>query len=100
MSEHESQAKGGQVEDVVRPRLTKEGLLAYFRQFLGGDRGDASAEVLADLCLNVQHKTERHTRAALQAAHGAILEAITSEDGLDGSDGERVLRLIEQAIAV
>ena len=32
---------------------------------------------------------------ALDFAHGAILEAITSEDGLDGVTGDRVVRMIE-----
>lgn len=62
MSEHESQAKGGQIESDVRPRLTKEGLTSYFQQFLGGDRGEASADVLSDLCLNVQYETEQRLK--------------------------------------
>jgi hypothetical protein len=45
-----------------KSRFTKEGLLSYFQQFLDGERGLASAEVLADLCLNVQYETEKRLR--------------------------------------
>lgn len=48
--------------NVAKGRFTKEGLLSYFRQFLGGDIGVASAEVLADLCLNVQYETEERLK--------------------------------------
>ena len=36
---------------------------------------------------------------ALEAAKGAIEEAITSEDGLDGARGEAVLAQIDEALA-
>jgi hypothetical protein len=48
------------VPPITKPeRLTKEGLRAYFIDFLGGERGEASADVLSDVCLLVQSETER-----------------------------------------
>lgn len=50
--------------------LTKEGLTAYFRDFLGGDRGEASAEVLADVVLCAVYRETEPLKAELGAAIG------------------------------
>lgn len=50
----------------VEKLITKDGALAYFKQFLNGDTGTASAEVLADVMLTVQHQVRTPLVAALE----------------------------------
>lgn len=62
-------------EQEITPPLSKEGLMGYFTQFLDGERGMASAEVLADLMLNAVQEERQACAATVRQIAGAWAEA-------------------------
>jgi hypothetical protein len=60
---------------LITQPLSKDGLLAYFKDFLNGDRGDASAEVLADVVLLAVSEERESCAATVESIAGAWAEA-------------------------
>lgn len=63
------------MENKITAPLSKDGLTEYFKDFLNGERGLASADVLADVVLSAVAEEREACAATVESVAGAWAEA-------------------------